>query len=86
VIKQVSSKTEIAISQTVNRTDKAGITKKINEVNENLAHYCKLNKWGLIRHDNITFKHLNSYELHLNRSGTAVLAQNINYFLNNTPN
>ncbi|CAB3986617.1 Hypothetical predicted protein [Paramuricea clavata] len=31
LIKQVSSKTEIAISQIVNRTDKTGITKKINE-------------------------------------------------------
>ena len=86
LVKQVSSKTEIAISQIVNRTDKTGITKKINEVNENLAHYCKLNKWGLIRHDNITSKHLNSYGLHLNRSGTAVLAKNITSFLNNTPN
>ena len=82
----VGSKTEIAISQIVNRTDKTRITKKINEVNEKLAHYCKLNKWGLIRYDNITFKHLNSYGLHLNRSGTAVLAKNITSFLNNTSN
>ena len=61
LIKQMSSNTEITISQIVNRTVKTGITKKINEVNENLAHYCKLNKCGLIRHDNITFKHPNSY-------------------------
>ena len=86
LIKQESRKTEIIISQIVNRTDKAGMTKKITEVNELLEHYCKLNKWALIKHSNIESNHLNSYGLHLNRSGTAMLAKNITSFLNNKPN
>ena len=85
-IKQESRKTEIIISQIVNRTDKAGMTKKITEVNELPERYCKLNKWALIKHSNIEFNHLNSYGLHLNRSGTAMLAKNITSFLNNKPN
>ena len=86
LIKQESRKTEIIISQIVNRTDKAGMTKKITEVNELLEHYCKLNKWALIKHSNIESNHLNSYGLHLNRSGTAMLAKDITSFLNNKPN
>ena len=86
LIKQKSRKTEIIISQIVNRTDKAGMTKKITEVNELLEHYCKLNKWALIKHSNIESNHLNSYGLHLNRSGTAILAKNITSFLNNKSN
>ena len=68
----------------MNRTDKAGITKKITEVRKLLLeHYCKLNKWALIKHSNIESNHLNSYRLHLNRSGTAMLGKNITSFLNN---
>ena len=62
------------------------MTKKITEVNELLKHYCKLNKWALIKHNNIESNHLNSYGLHLNRSGTALLAKNIISFLNNKSN
>ena len=74
LIKQESRKTEIIISQIVNRTDKAGMTKKMTEVNELLEHYCKLNKWALIKHSNIDSNHLNSYIefLHYNYADLSI--------------
>ena len=62
------------------------MTKKITEVNEQLEHHCKSNKWAFTKHSNIESNHLNSYGLHLNKSGTALLAKNVTSFLNNKSN
>ena len=46
-------------------------------VNADIQNVCEQNNWKLISNENINRSHLNSYGVHLNRLGTAILAKNI---------
>ena len=46
-------------------------------VNADIQNVCEQNNWKLISNENIYRSHLNSYGVHLNRQGTAILAKNI---------
>lgn len=81
-----SPETSVIISELITRTDKPENSKKVTEVNNKLLSYCKLNKWGHIKHDNIQSKHINPYGIHLNRAGTSLLAKNITTYLNDENN
>ena len=53
----------------------------IGQVNNLISKFCRQRTWGLVRHNNITTNHLNSYGLHLNKAGSSVFAKTaINYF------
>ena len=58
------------------------ITIKQITVNNLISKLCRQRSWGLIRHNNITTNHLNSYGLHLNKAGSSVFAKNVINYLN----
>ena len=62
------------------------ITIKQITVNNLISKLCRQRSWGLIRHNNITTNHLNSYGLHLNKAGSSVFAKNVINYLNSGPN
>ena len=53
--------------------------KKVQYTNKLLETTCRKQLWQFIKHSNINKSHLNQGGLHLNRRGTAVLAQNIKH-------
>ena len=60
-------------STPVIRTDKSNTY----ENNKEFINYLKKAKFGCIYHTNITEDHFNVYGLHINGSGTRVLAKNL---------
>ena len=73
----------VAISSLTTRADDNELAKRVKEVDKILRKFCRQNKWGFIDHNNITTdQHLNRSRLHLNRSGTSLLSQNFNSYIN----
>ena len=71
IIKKKSPKSSVAVSGLIQRADKPEFTKKLEQVNNLSVKACQQHDLDYIDHKNIQHKHLNSYGLHLNRSGTG---------------
>ena len=69
--------TKIIISEVIQRGDDTELKPKIGQVNNLISKFCRQRSWGLIRHNNITTNHLNSYGLHVNKAGSSVFAKNV---------
>ena len=82
IIKKESPKSTVAVSGLIHRADKPEFAKKVEQVNNLLAKACQQHDLDYIDHKNIQHKHLNSYGLHLNRSGTGEMAKNFIKYLN----
>ena len=82
IIKKESPKSTVAVSGLIHRADKPEFAKKVEEVNNLLVKACQQHDLDYIDHKNIQHKHLNSYGLHLNRSGTGEMAKNFIKYLN----
>lgn len=72
--------TKIAISEIIQREDKA-LNIKVKETNVLLNKLCSKYKWPIIHHTNINTSNLNQSGLHLNLTGTKLLAMNYIDFL-----
>ena len=75
-----SPKTKLVISGIIKRTDNSNLTSKVSELNATLRQVCTTNNWSYISHENIDRTHLNTSGVHLNKQGTAIMAQNIKHF------
>ena len=69
----------VSISSITHRADNFKLNAKALKVNDILKSLCDANSLGFINNSNITNKHLNFSNLHLNQLGTTQLARN---FLN----
>ena len=67
----------MAITELIHRDDKPEYAEKVNQVSKQISKLCQQHNWDHIKHANIQDKHLNPYRVHLNKSGTAVLAKNL---------
>jgi hypothetical protein len=66
----------------ITRSDDESLV-KINLYNELLTNIGIERNWGLVKNTNIKKSHFNYYGLHLNESGSAVLAKNIKHYVSN---
>ena len=79
---QSGNTTKVAVSLLIPRTDKEEWNEKITRVNEKLSSLCTSSGIPSISHTNIDGKrHLNRSGVHLNWTGTSVLAGNLIKFL-----
>lgn len=76
-IMESNPETVVVISELIGREDHPTAKLKVQEVNKLLKDHCNKNRIDLIRHTNINAKSLNGSRLHLNLSGTALLAKNV---------
>ena len=76
-MKDSNPEINITVSEIITREDDQLIKAKIKEVNNGLSRYCQQNSWCFLKHANINKRVLNKYGLHLNRTSTAILANNI---------
>ncbi|RMX40521.1 hypothetical protein pdam_00007475 [Pocillopora damicornis] len=67
--------TNLAISGLIARADDKDV--KVSSVNKIFKKFCRQNHWNFIEHNNINQTHLNRGGLHLSKSGSALLAQNL---------
>ena len=82
--KSAAPGTEVVLSSLAARSDDDQLATQVEEVYSNLKKFCRLNKWKMIVHSNITAEHhLNRSGLHLNKVGTSRLARNFLNFLKN---
>ena len=72
---------EIAISSVVSRTDDGELDQMIPDVNKILQKFCRQNDWNFIDNSGINADHLNRSKLHLNKSGSALLARHFISFV-----
>ena len=56
---------------------------KVNELNKNLVNLCVDHNLDLIKHNNIKEDNLSPRKLHLNKSGSSILAKNFLNFIEN---
>jgi outer membrane murein-binding lipoprotein Lpp len=70
---------KLSISEIITRSDREDNDQKVQQVNTLVESTCYLQSWEFVKHSNINKSHLNQGGLHLNRRGTAVLAQNFKH-------
>ena len=70
-----------AISSVVSRTDDGELDQMIPDVNKILQKFCRQNDWNFIDNSGINSDHLNRSKLHLNKSGSALLARHFISFV-----
>ncbi len=70
---------KLSISEIITRSDREDYDQKVQQVNRLVELTCHRESWGFIKHSNIKKSHLTQSGLHLNRRGTAVLAQNLKH-------
>ena len=75
-----NSLAKVAISEIIQRDDQA-LNIKINSTNKLLTKLGMKYNWPIIQHSNINISNLNASGLHLNITGTAILAKNYLDFL-----
>ena len=75
-----SPTTKLVISGIRKRTDNSNVTSKVSELNATLRQVCTTNNLGYISHKNVDRTHLNTSGVHLNKQGTATMAQTIKHF------
>ena len=73
--------TELVISTVVTRGDRAGMSKRIANLNKRIKKFCAERNLQTIEHDNIDFSCLATKRLHLNKGGDSILANNFINFL-----
>ena len=76
-IKKSNHKSKITISEIMTRDDNHSFKSKVNEVNKLLQAHVNKSEISILSHANSDRKSLNRYGLHLNRSGTSLLAKNL---------
>lgn len=82
--REVSSKhpdIEIAVSSIVCRADDENLNSMIPTVNKTLQKFCRQNGWAFIDNSSLNSEHLNLSKLHLNRTGTTMLASHFISFI-----
>ena len=72
---------QLSISEIITRSDREDYDQKVQKVNRLVELTCHRESWGFIKHSNIKKSHLNQSGLHLNRRGTAVLAENFKHYV-----
>ena len=75
-----NSLAKVAISEIIQRDDQT-LNIKINSTNKLLTKLGMKYNWPIIQHNNINISNLNASGLHLNITGTAILAKNYLDFL-----
>ena len=77
--------TKLVISSLTMRRDKQmkDPVGKVNELNKNLVNFCVDHNLDLIKHNNIKEDNLSPRKLHLNKSGSSILAKNFLNFIEN---
>ena len=70
-------KRKVAISSLIPRNDSQELAKKSVLVNSELKKLCMEKGLDLIQHPSLTARHLNGSNLHLNRFGTAIFANDL---------
>ena len=70
-------KRKVAISSLIPRNDSQELAKKSVLVNSELEKLCMEKGLDLIQHPSLTARHLNGSNLHLNRFGTAIFANDL---------
>ena len=70
-------KIDITLSQIITRTDSPGINEKVAQLNNLLKGLCEARNLGIISHENIDERGLDIFGLHLNRSGSGIMARNL---------
>ena len=73
---------KVTISFLITRNDKENLAAKVKEVNSILRKFAMQNEWNIITNSNITEEHLNRSGLHLNQTGTKILALNFSSHIN----
>ena len=76
-IKKSNPKTKVSISEIIKRDDNEVFQTKVDEVNKLLKVNFSKSQISVLGHANIDKRGLNRYGLHLNRSGTSLLAKNL---------
>lgn len=82
IIHQESPATKPVLSEIMLRTDKPSYKAVIGKINHQLQCYCQGHNLDLIQHNNIEANHLNSYGVHLNRTGSSIFAKNLIHYFN----
>ena len=70
-------KIDITTSQLITRTDSPDINGKVAHTNNLLHDLCEARNLGIIIHENIDERGLDRFGLHLNRTGSDILARNL---------
>ena len=76
-IKKTNQDSKVTISEIIERDDNHSFKSKVIEVNKLLKTHFNQSEISILSHANIDGKSLNRYGLHLNRSGTSLLAKNL---------
>ena len=80
-VKKSSPNTKLVFSSILLRKDKKDISKKVTDINSRLKHYCQQKHFDFIDNSNILEEHLGNGELHPNKRGNSVLANNFRKYL-----
>lgn len=80
-IKRSIPETELIVSGLVTRLDDDMLTRKVNEVNAALKESCVQKHWKFIDHTNITINQLNQSRIHLNKTGSSMMARNFTNYI-----
>ena len=75
--------TELAISSLITRSDDETMKNKVCQVNTELKQLCQQKNWKFIDNANITVNELNRSKIHLNKTGTKILATNFSKYIYN---
>ena len=75
--------TELAISSLIRRLADVTMKNKICQVNTELKQLCQQKNWKFIDNANITVNELNRSKIHLNKTGTKILATNFSKYIYN---
>ena len=75
--------TELAISSLITRSDDETMKNKVCQVNTELKQLYQQKNWKFIDNANITVNELNRSKIHLNKTGTKILATNFSKYIYN---
>ena len=75
-VKKVSQNTKIVFLSIIIRKGRKNIDKKPSQVNSYLKNYCNQKSIDFIDNGNLKEEHLGQKELHLNKKGNSILANN----------
>ena len=73
--------TELAISSLITRSHDETMKNKVCQVNTELKQLCQQKNWKFIDNANITVNELNRSKIHLNKTGTKILATNFSKYI-----
>ena len=76
------SNIELVISTVLTKGDRAGMSKRIKNLNKRIKKFSAERNLQTIKHDNIDLSCLATKRLHLNKRGDSILASNFINFLN----